>query len=91
MLEQNNIIIERKNRILELKYPYDQQPKIKIQQCNICESEEWVEIANCDRYGYDVKACACSQCGLVFLNPLMTAVAYQEFYKNTDAIAGRAG
>jgi len=33
-----------------------------------------------DRYGYPALASACSTCGLVFLNPRMTAEAYGRFY-----------
>jgi cyclopropane fatty-acyl-phospholipid synthase-like methyltransferase len=33
-----------------------------------------------DRYGYPAEAHACRRCGLVFLNPRMTAEAYGRFY-----------
>ncbi len=37
-------------------------------------------ITHRDRYGYPAQASACSRCGLVFLNPRMTAAAYGRFY-----------
>ena len=39
----------------------------------------WV-LAHRDRYGFAAEAHACQRCGLVFLNPRMTAAAYGRFY-----------
>jgi ubiquinone/menaquinone biosynthesis C-methylase UbiE len=39
-----------------------------------------VTITHRDRYGYPAQASACARCGLVFLNPRMTAAAYGRFY-----------
>ena len=37
-------------------------------------------LTHSDRYGYPASAHACQSCGLVFLNPRMTASAYGQFY-----------
>jgi hypothetical protein len=41
---------------------------------------EFVIVTHRDRYGYPARAHACRPCGLVFLNPRMTAEAYGRFY-----------
>jgi len=48
--------------------------------CNLCAAREFVILSHRDRYGYPVQAHACRHCGLVFLNPRMTADAYGRFY-----------
>ena len=48
--------------------------------CNLCGAVEFVVLAHRDRYGYPARAHACRHCGLVFLNPRMTAEAYGRFY-----------
>ncbi|MEW6319621.1 MAG: methyltransferase domain-containing protein [Acidobacteriota bacterium] len=40
----------------------------------------FIVLAHRDRYGYAATAHACRRCGLVFLNPVMTAEAYGAFY-----------
>ena len=39
-----------------------------------------MQISHRDRYGYAAAAFTCGRCGLVFLNPRLTAAAYAEFY-----------
>jgi SAM-dependent methyltransferase len=41
----------------------------------------FVTLTQRDRYGYPARADGCLRCGLVFLNPAMTAEAYTEFYR----------
>ena len=48
--------------------------------CNLCAAREFVILSHRDRYGYPAQAHACRHCGLVFLNPRMTADAYGRFY-----------
>jgi SAM-dependent methyltransferase len=52
-------------------------------------------VAHLDRYGYSIQTHACLRCGLVFLNPVMSGGAYQEFYSRVyrplvSAYHGRA-
>jgi 2-polyprenyl-3-methyl-5-hydroxy-6-metoxy-1,4-benzoquinol methylase len=48
--------------------------------CNLCAAREFVILSHRDRYGYLAQAHACRHCGLVFLNPRMSAEAYGRFY-----------
>ena len=71
---------ERQARIAALDYDYASQPKLALAACNLCGATAFVALAHRDRYGYPAQAHACRRCGLVFLNPRMTAEAYGRFY-----------
>jgi 2-polyprenyl-3-methyl-5-hydroxy-6-metoxy-1,4-benzoquinol methylase len=71
---------DRKERIAALDYDYSAQPKHALAACNLCGGAEFVILTHRDRYGYPAQAHACRRCGLVFLNPRMTAPAYGRFY-----------
>src|SRR5258705_13375596 len=71
---------DRRERIAALEYDYDAQPKQALTSCNLCGAAELVILTHRDRYGYPAQAHACRRCGLVFLNPRMTAEAYGRFY-----------
>jgi SAM-dependent methyltransferase len=70
----------RRERIAALRYDYAAQPKQTRSACNLCGGDRFVTVAHHDRYGYAAKADGCLRCGLVFLNPVMTAEAYAAFY-----------
>ena len=70
----------REDRIAALGYDYAAQPVQLRGQCNLCGFDRFVTIAHRDRYGYPARADGCLRCGLVFLNPVMTADAYGRFY-----------
>ncbi len=71
---------DRRERIAALDYDYASQPKQTLTVCNLCGASAFVVLAHRDRYGYPAQAHACRRCGLVFLNPRMTAEAYGRFY-----------
>jgi 2-polyprenyl-3-methyl-5-hydroxy-6-metoxy-1,4-benzoquinol methylase len=71
---------DRKERIAALGYEYAAQATHPVSSCNLCHATEFVVLAHRDRYGYPAQAHACRRCGLVFLNPRMTAEAYGRFY-----------
>jgi hypothetical protein len=71
---------DRRQRIDALGFDYTAQPKDAIDRCNLCGGTTYVGLTRRDRYGYDAGASGCSRCGLVFLNPRMTAAAYARFY-----------
>jgi 2-polyprenyl-3-methyl-5-hydroxy-6-metoxy-1,4-benzoquinol methylase len=71
---------DRKERIAALDYDYAAQPKQALTSCNLCGAAGFVILTHRDRYGYPAQAHACRHCGLVFLNPRMTAEAYGRFY-----------
>ena len=71
---------DRPERIAALEYDYTAQPKQALTSCNLCGGTEFAILTHRDRYGYPAEAHACRRCGLVFLNPRMTAEAYGRFY-----------
>jgi 2-polyprenyl-3-methyl-5-hydroxy-6-metoxy-1,4-benzoquinol methylase len=77
---QTTIPLERKQRIAALGYDYASQPRDLLMSCNLCGGNVLVTISQRDRYGFPAQASACARCGLVFLNPRMTAAAYGRFY-----------
>lgn len=71
---------DRSQRIDALGYDYAAQPVEPVLACNLCGASTFVVLTHRDRYGYPAQANGCSRCGLVFLNPRMTAQAYGRFY-----------
>jgi 2-polyprenyl-3-methyl-5-hydroxy-6-metoxy-1,4-benzoquinol methylase len=71
---------DRRERVAALDYDYAAQPKQTLTTCNLCGAAQFIILTHRDRYGYPARAHACRQCGLVFLNPRMTAEAYGRFY-----------
>ena len=74
------LLDDRQTRINALGYDYAGQPKDAVTACNLCGGVEFVILSHRDRYGYPAEAHVCGRCGLVFLNPRMTARAYGRFY-----------
>ena len=74
---------DRRARIAAVAYNYAAQPKRAVATCNLCGGRECVTLTHRDRYGYPAEAHGCRRCGLVFLNPVMTAEAYASFYART--------
>jgi SAM-dependent methyltransferase len=70
----------RRARVQALAYDYAGQPKNALDACNLCGGQRFIVLTHRDRYGYPADAHACARCGLVFLNPRMTAAAYARFY-----------
>ena len=77
---QTTIPPERAARIAALGYDFAAQPRERLSECNLCGATRLVTITHRDRYGYPAPAAACARCGLVFLDPRMTAAAYGRFY-----------
>jgi SAM-dependent methyltransferase len=73
----------RAERIAALGFDYAAQPARAVERCNLCGASRFVVLTHRDRYGYPAEAHACARCGLVFLNPVMTAEAYGAFYTRT--------
>ena len=71
---------DRRQRIEALGYDYDAQPRESLSSCNLCGGTLLVTLTHRDRYGFRAQASACARCGLVFLNPRMTAATYGRFY-----------
>ena len=77
------LLAERRDRIAALGFDYGAQPKTNVERCNLCGCDALVVLTHRDRYGFAASACGCSRCGLVFLDPVMTAEAYGRFYSGT--------
>jgi len=77
---QTTIPSERAARIAALGYDHGAQPCERLAHCNLCGGSRLVTVTHRDRYGYRAPATACARCGLMFLNPRMTAEAYSRFY-----------
>ena len=73
----------RADRISALGFDYAAQSKTDVERCNLCGHSVFIGLTHRDRYRYPATAVCCSQCGLVFLNPVMTADAYARFYVST--------
>lgn len=71
---------DRRQRIEELGFDYARQGRRPVVACNLCGTDQFLALTHRDRYGFPVQAHGCRRCGLVFLNPVMTAEAYREFY-----------
>jgi 2-polyprenyl-3-methyl-5-hydroxy-6-metoxy-1,4-benzoquinol methylase len=71
---------DRRERIEALGFDYAAQPVERVPRCNLCSGTAFTVVTHRDRYGYPAQAHACNDCGLVFLNPRMTASAYGRFY-----------
>jgi SAM-dependent methyltransferase len=70
---------ENKQKCFAL-YDYAKTEKKRVERCNLCGSDRFTVITHSDRYTFGAAASACHSCGLVFLNPLMTAAEYSNFY-----------
>jgi hypothetical protein len=79
----SDLKLNRTDRIKALDYNYDAKKKEFLYHCNLCDSEQLVQLTHKDRYGYNASVCACSSCGLTFLNPRMNASEYTGFYIST--------
>jgi len=79
-MSERNPTEARQERIAALGYDYAAKPVRRTLRCNLCGADRFVTLAHRDRYGYPATADGCLRCGLVFLNPVMTAEAYSEFY-----------
>ena len=73
----------RAERIGALGFDYPAAAKVRVASCNLCGGSVFVGLTHRDRYGYPASVSGCAQCGLVFLDPVMTADAYAAFYINT--------
>lgn len=73
----------RAERIAALGFDYESRPKTRTRACNLCGGAAFVGLTHRDRYGYSANAACCGSCGLVFLDPVMTAEAYGRFYEGT--------
>lgn len=53
-----------------------------VRECNLCGGVRLVEVARCDRYGFDSRLLVCGRCGLGFISPRPTSASYAAFYRD---------
>lgn len=64
------------------KFDYSQAKYEKI-NCNLCGQDNNELISRKDRYCLRVRTVVCINCGLIFINPRMSRVDYDQFYQST--------
>ena len=74
---------DRRDRIAALAFDYQAQERARVERCNLCDGAVFTVLTHRDRYGFPATASACCGCGLVFLDPVMSARAYSRFYAGT--------
>jgi SAM-dependent methyltransferase len=79
----SDLLTARRERIAAIGYDYAGQPKRTIDTCNLCGGRTRIVLTHRDRYAYPAQASGCRRCGLVCLDPVMTADAYKHFYVDT--------
>jgi len=61
-------------------FPYETADHEEI-PCDLCGSADCRVLSTKDRNYLDVRACICTRCGLIFLNPRMTKEWYGRYYQ----------
>ena len=56
--------------------------------CNLCGSNDSVEIAHRDKYDLPITSAICRNCGLMYLNPRPTTASYGRFYTEGGSTSG---
>lgn len=79
----STVTADRRERIAALGFDYTAQERTRVERCNLCGGAAFTVLTHRDRYGYAASASACDRCGLVFLDPVMSAAAYGRFYAGT--------
>ncbi len=74
------ILTGRRERVDALGFDYLAQERTRVARCNLCGESAFTVLTHRDRYGFPATAAACRRCGLVFLDPVMSAAAYSRFY-----------
>jgi 2-polyprenyl-3-methyl-5-hydroxy-6-metoxy-1,4-benzoquinol methylase len=76
------MIIDEKARDAISEKMTDGTYEFESPPCGICGGEDFELIADKDRYGLDNPVVICRDCGLIQLNPRMTAESYRRFYRD---------
>lgn len=74
--EQERTRAEVLAKIADGRYRFASRP------CQLCGGEDFLLIAERDRYSLPVRTVLCRRCGLLMTNPVMRAEDYADFYQN---------
>lgn len=55
-----------------------------VPACPLCGSSHRAPVTDRDRAGFPATSVCCTQCGLVYITPRLTAEAYTEFYRSGE-------
>ena len=56
--------------------------QLSERNCQLCGGDDFIVIAERDRYSLPVKTVCCKTCSLLMTNPVMRSVDYADFYQN---------
>lgn len=76
------VLSEARQRVRELGWEPPTAELEPVEACNLCGGSAFTTVTHADRYGFPLSSAACTTCGLVFLDPRPTAVAYDAFYRD---------
>ncbi len=65
---------------LRERFSWETREKVAVPACPTCGHNGFHVYALEDRYALPTRAQMCSQCGLVYLDPILSAKEYKEFY-----------
>lgn len=77
------VLSDARSRVAELGWDVQAQEWERVEACNLCGGGAFATLTHEDRYGFPVCSAACTECGLVFLDPHPTVEAYDNFYRDT--------
>lgn len=77
------VLSDARSRVAGLGWDVQAQDWEQVEACNLCGGRAFATLTHEDRYGFSVSSAACTECGLVFLDPHPTAEAYDDFYRDT--------
>jgi SAM-dependent methyltransferase len=60
----------------------DGRYRLAVRPCQLCGAEDFVVVAERDRYSLPVRTVLCRRCGLLMTNPVMRQEDYADFYQN---------
>ena len=65
---------------LREKFSWETRQKVSVLECPICHKTPHWTITTEERYGLPVSAKMCDYCGMIYLDPVLSAKEYEEFY-----------
>ena len=75
------IQLETRDKVREL-ITSNREWKLNSRPCQICGNDNFIKIAEVDRYLLDVTTVLCDSCGFMFTDPVMRQSDYEDFYIN---------
>lgn len=64
------------------EYNWGSWPHEDVKECPACKHPDRLQLSGKDRYGLPIGSFMCTQCGVVYLDPILAPKAYSVFYKD---------